>query len=336
MSMNCGGFVDLQVNGAIGVDVNNPDHLTVESLRELCRYQAGNGVVRFLPTIISNPDEIIREILLRIREVRGRDELVRTMIPGVHLETYIAQGAKGCHNQKYLREPDWVFIEKLEELADLICLITVAPELPGALNFIGQARGAGKRIAIGHTLANPNQISAAYEAGAILCTHLGNGVPAILPRHGCGNPLWRQIAIPNLHASFIPDFHHIDPGTLLDFITIKGVNRSVIVTDSIFAAGLSDGDYDFNGQNIAVEGGRAYLKSNPAALAGSVTTMLQCFANLLRIGFEPHQISFMMSGAPAKIMNWSLNDCNLELEVEGKNNLPRVKKLCIGKEMQIV
>lgn len=336
MLLRCDGFVDLQVNGAIGVDINNPGHLTVESLEDLCRYQAENGVVRFLPTIISNPDEVIREILVRIAEVKKQSELVRIMIPGVHLEAYVAEKAKGCHNPKYLRNPDWAFIERLEELADLICLITVAPELPGTFDFIGQAKKVGKRVAIGHTLANPGQISAAYNAGAILCTHLGNGVPTTLPRHGQGNPIWRQLAIPNFYASFIPDFHHIDPETLRDFITLKGVNRSIVVTDSIFATGLGDGEYDLNGQNIAVRGGRVYLKSNPEVLAGSVATTLQCFANLLLIGFEPHQVLFMMSSAPAKIMNWPLDGCNIELELGEKDDLPRVKKLCISKEMQIV
>jgi len=282
---------------------------------------------------VSSPDEVIKEVLARVAEARIRFPLVERMIPGVHLECYPAPGALGCHNPRNARPPDWSFIDSLGGLADLICLITVAPELDGAIIFILNGVRAGKKMAIGHTLASSLEISAAYDAGACLSTHLGNGAPAELPRHGKGNPLWRQFAISNLHASLIADFQHIDSETLRDFVTIKGIHRSIIVTDSIFAAGLGEGEYEFSGQKIVVKRGRAYLKNRPEVLAGSVTSMLECLDNLLKIGLQTNQALHMMSAGPALLMNWNLEGSSLTVERNGEG--AKVKSLLMDGERMI-
>ncbi len=296
----CFGFVDLQVNGAVGLGFDNPDDLTTANLETFCRYQWGTGVVGCLATIVSNSDEVIRAVLARIREAKAKSRWVAATILGVHLEIYVSPKAKGCHNEDHLRVPDWRFIQSLGRNLRLVKLITLAPELPGSLEFIRKAVALGIVISLGHTMANHEEITRATKAGATGSTHFGNGIPAQLPR--TNNQLIWQLDQPNLSAMFIADLHHLAEPALRVLIGARGVKQSIVVTDSISAAGLRDGEYSLAGKPIVVRNGCARPVGSEDILAGSVTNMLQSFDNLLKCGFETFEAIDILCNNPRQLL----------------------------------
>ncbi len=133
-------------------------------------------------------------------------------------------------------------LRRRQDAADgQIRLLTLAPEVPGALAVIEGAVAMGIRVAIGHTNASTDQIADAVRAGATLSTHLGNGCPATLPRHP--NVIWDQLATDALQASLIVDGHHLPPATVRVMVRAKGADRCLLVTDAMMAAGASPGTY---------------------------------------------------------------------------------------------
>jgi len=325
------GFIDLQVNGCAGFDVNNPEELSVENIFKMTEYQWRQGVIRWFPTIISNSDEAIKHILRVIAEARKKDSLIEYSIPGVHLEIYVAEEAKGVHNPDYLRYPKWEFIQRLpSELKEIVKIITLAPELPNATRFIKAARERGIVIALGHTLANQEIIIKACLSGATLSTHLGNGIPQKIDRHQ--NPIIFQLANRSLSASFIADGYHVDLNILKTFIQMKGVSRSIIVTDSISAAGCPGGEYRLVDVKIIVRNGASYFVGTPY-LAGSVTTMIKEFENLIYLcGFSWPEAITMTFINPMNLMKLKMSSlvyCNF-----GKDHGLKIKSVKIkGKKV---
>lgn len=322
------GFVDMQVNGAMGVDIQNPDSLNPESLMELCRYQWQNGVVKCYPTIISNSDEVILAVLQKIFEARRSSELVAATIPGVHLEIYVSSKANGCHNLSFLRRLDWQFIESLRHRS-LVKIITLAPELPGSSKFIKEAVKAGIRVGIGHTMANYQTIVEACRIGASFSTHLGNGIPPMLFRNE--NTIVFQLAQEEKSATFIADLCHLSEAALKVYIKAKRVERSIIITDSIAATGMGNGEFSFAGQPIVVKDGWASLKGAQGILAGSVTTMLQSFSNLQKCGFGVPEIIRMMSYNPRTLLGLEdgTESCYVRMETS-QDTLPKIEEVLIG------
>jgi N-acetylglucosamine-6-phosphate deacetylase len=147
-----------------------------------------------------------------------------------------------------------------------IAVITLAPELPGALEFISRARASGITVGIGHTDADPEQIHRAVQAGATLATHFGNGCAELIHRHN--NPLWAQLVRPELSASIICDGFHIPPEVAKVVFRMKGVGRCILVTDAIHVAGLPPGQYDLVGRQIELLPGGNVLLLDRSSMAG--------------------------------------------------------------------
>ncbi len=180
------GLIDLQINGIKGIDFNNPS-LTQEDFVKATYYLLSKGITTFLPTVITNSDENILKIVRTIYLSCLSDPIVNNCIWGIHLEgPFIspAAGAKGAHDEKYIKPPDWELFNRYQEAAGgKIKLITIAPEWEGSYSFIEKCRDHRILVAIGHSMANSEQITMAVKAGASLSTHLGNAVPLLLPRH---------------------------------------------------------------------------------------------------------------------------------------------------------
>ena len=228
------GFVDLQVNGYGGLDFNSGD-LDADQVVELVTRQWDQGVTSLCPTLVSAPEDRITGALAVVAQARRADPLVRHAIPCVHVEgPYLSpeDGPRGAHDVAALRLPDLAELERWQRAGDgLVGIVTLAPELPGAVRYVRAASSAGVIIAIGHTAATAEQIVAAADAGARLSTHLGNGCHLMVPRHP--NHLWAQLAEDRLQASFIADGHHLPAATLTAMVRAKGVDRSVLVSDSV-------------------------------------------------------------------------------------------------------
>jgi N-acetylglucosamine-6-phosphate deacetylase len=289
------GFFDLQVNGFAGVDFNTPG-CTPDQLLRATEALRATGVTRFLPTLITSS-------LARFSScARSILRFSHPAIVGIHLEgPYISpdDGARGAHPRAQVMAASVEDFRRRQGAAEgRIVLVTLAPELPGALRLIEHLVKSGVRVAIGHSAASPVQIREAVDAGATLSTHLGNGCAQVLPRHP--NAIWEQLAADELFASFIADGHHLPPATLKSMVRAKQPSRSILITDATAAAACRPGSYTLG--EACVELTAAGRVSTPGAphLAGSALAMHQAVANTVRFTGSPlHEVLGMASSLPA-------------------------------------
>ena len=226
-----------------GVDFSGPD-LTVEGIKKVTKALWKDGVTAYFPTIItSDPDRIKKNlaILAKAKE----DPEIKSSIVGFHLEgPYISpvKGFRGAHLEKYIKLPDWKEFQEFQKAAnDQIKLITVAPEIEGAIPFIKKCVSSGVVVSLGHHNGSASDVLKAVEAGATMATHLGNGCANEINRHF--NPIWPQLSNDNLVASFIVDGFHLTKEEVRSFYKAKGVDNSILVSDALDLAGLPPGEY---------------------------------------------------------------------------------------------
>ena len=295
MRLELPGFVDIQVNGFTGVDFNNPESSPEEIPRAIDAIHA-TGVTRLLPTLVTGPLE---------RFARCARTLLDLNLPGVaglHMEgPYISplDGPRGAHPRAHVAPASLDDFARRQEAADgRIVLVTLAPEVPGALDLIEHLAGGGIRVAIGHSDATPAVVRDAVAAGATLSTHLGNGCAAMLPRHQ--NVIWEQLATDGMWASVIADGHHLPPSMVKVFARAKPAHRTILVTDAIAAAGCPPGPYRLGEIDIDLApDGRVSLRGTPF-LAGSALSMPEAIGNTVRFtGQELNRVVAMASSIPA-------------------------------------
>jgi N-acetylglucosamine-6-phosphate deacetylase len=274
------GFIDLQVNGYGGYDLND-EHINADTVISLVRLLIRTGTTTFLPTIITAPEEKILRALRAIAQARQADPQVAHAIPFVHLEgPHIspADGALGAHPYEAVRPPDLAEFARWQEASqNLVGMVTLSPHWDQAADYIAKLTSSGVLVAIGHTDAMPEQIRRAVDAGATLSTHLGNGIAQMLPRHR--NPIWAQLAEDRLTATFIADGHHLPADPLKAMLRAKGLERSILVSDSVALAGMPPGIYN------SPIGGRVELNANgrlsmfgTEMLAGAACSLSQTVA----------------------------------------------------------
>ncbi|MHC4423188.1 MAG: N-acetylglucosamine-6-phosphate deacetylase [Planctomycetota bacterium] len=278
--MKIPGLIDLQVNGYLGVDFSSGD-LTQDDFTRACCEMLQTGITAFLPTMITSPTEVYKRNLPIIAKVLQADQF-RGRLLGLHLEgPFIspADGARGAHNPKWIRKPDIDFFQQLIDWSDnTIKLTTIAAEAEGADQLACCATDRGITVSLGHQLATCDDLQKLAQAGARALTHLGNGVPALLPRHK--NPIWAALANDSLTAMIITDGHHLPPSLLKTIIRTKTAQRCIVVSDVAPLAGMKPGRYEMMGNKVILEqNGRLY---NPIEgyLVGSSATLLKCINHL--------------------------------------------------------
>lgn len=265
------GLVDLQVNGFAGIDLNDGS-VTPETVAALAHKLLEHGVTTFLPTVITASERQITRTLEIIARAREGAPLLAHMIPCVHVEgPFISpdDGPRGAHPAGHVRPPDLAEFDRWQEACDgLVGMVTLSPHWPKAPDFIRAVSSQGVHVAIGHTGANHQQIAQAVDAGAVLSTHLGNGAMAVLPRHP--NLIWSQLAEDRLTATFIADGHHLPAETFKAMLRAKGLERSVLVSDTAALGGLPPGTYDqpIGGRVVLTAESRLGIEGTPY-LAGA-------------------------------------------------------------------
>jgi N-acetylglucosamine-6-phosphate deacetylase len=194
------------------------------------------------------------------------------LIAGIHFEgPYLSHLRCGAQNPAYLREPSTEELSHLLKAGDgAVRMVTVAPELPGALDAIAYLVERGVVAAIGHTDATYEQTLAGIAAGATVGTHVFNGMRP--PHHREPGPVFALLAAAGVTCEFVADGVHLHDGTLRFASTVTGPARAALITDAMSAAGKPDGEYDLGGQRVVVSDGVARLVSN-GAIAGSTLTM---------------------------------------------------------------
>lgn len=299
------GLIDLQVNGYGGHDFLSGD-VTPEDVLAVAKALLRFGVTAFCPTVTTNSFRAMETGLKAVNQACVSYEAANQRILGIHLEgPYLSpeDGPRGAHPPEHVRMPDWDEFTKLQEAAGgRIRLITMAPELPGSLEFIQRATAAGVRVALGHHAASPEQIDAAVNAGAVLSTHLGNGMHAQLDRHH--NSLWQQLADDRLMASIIVDGRHLPAALVKVFCRAKEPSRLILVSDLLAVAGLAPGRYHSMDMEIELCANGFVRLVNTPYLAGSTVGLEQAIGVMMHLGgVSFKQAVIMASLNPASLLD---------------------------------
>jgi N-acetylglucosamine-6-phosphate deacetylase len=278
------GWIDIQVNGFLGVDYNDPN-CTREQIARSIRGLFATGVTRFYPTVITGSPE---DMLGALRNLNcAKDSLPEGVaIDGFHVEgPHISpdDGPRGAHPRRWVRPPDLDEFHRWQEATgNRIRLVTLAPEWPQAAAYIEAITAQGIVASIGHTNATAQNIADAVSAGASLSTHLGNGAHGVMRRHP--NYIWEQLAEDRLMADFIVDGIHLGQSFLKVALRAKTVERSVLVTDAAAPAGCPPGRYRLGEQPVELTADNRVMLVGQERLAGSALQMHHGVENLIRIG----------------------------------------------------
>lgn len=268
------GFIDLHAHGADGADVG---YASLDSLRHIAACKLREGVTTWLPTTLTLPPEQLASIAESVADFRQEGGPIRC--PGVHLEgPFIDPLRAGAQNPEFARLPDWEEVAALQRIAP-VRILSLAPELPGALDLIRRCREQGIVCSAAHTSATSAEILAACDAGLTHLTHFGNAMTAL--HHREIGAVGRGLIEPRLMLELICDLVHLSPDMLRLVATVVPLERLMLVTDSVAASWHGDGEMQLGGLAVIVKDGIARLKEG-GALAGSTLRANEGFRHLAR------------------------------------------------------
>jgi N-acetylglucosamine-6-phosphate deacetylase len=303
------GLIDIQINGYMGVDFSGPD-LTVEEIKKATKALWKVGVTSYFPTIITSDFSRMKKnftILSKAKE----DPEIGSSLAGFHLEgPYISpvDGFRGAHLEKYTRKPNWQEFLILQKAAkNNIRLITVAPELDGAIQFIKKLVDSGVIVSLGHHNGSVSQIKDAVSAGARMATHLGNGCANMINRHN--NPIWPQLSNDLITPTLIADGFHLNREEIRTFYKTKGADNTILVSDALDLAGLPPGEY-IRGERKLLLTPNVVKFPDINALAGAASPISKCLEVVMDFTNCSLEDAIKMASLnPAKM--FSLNDRGL-------------------------
>lgn len=298
-------LVDLQINGRSGIDFLLPD-IDCERVARGVLAQDPDGVGAFLPTVTTQSFERLAHAVSKIAEAAENDSNVQERVWGIHVEgPYISpqDGPRGAHPLQHVRKPCWDEFRRLQDAArGMIKLLTLSPEYPEAPAFIENVVQSGVVISIGHTAATPDQIRAAVDAGASLSTHLGNGSHGVIKRHP--NYIWEQLAEDRLDCCLIADGHHLPESVVKVFVRVKGVERTILVSDLTGMGGLPPGEYRGTplGDVEILENGKMVVAGQREYLAGAALPLWRGLENVMNFAGVSFSDAITMSvDNPARV-----------------------------------
>ena len=265
------GVIDLQVNGVTGIDLTTEPARLWEAGAALASY----GVTAWLPTVITS-DPAARELALETYAAGPPGGWQGAVPLGLHFEgPFIAPSRKGAHPERWLRLPSSDLAARWSRDAGVL-MVTIAPELPGALGLVRELVGRGVRVAVGHTDADAASVLAAVDAGATSLTHLGNAMPPMLARDPgpVGVALGARSDATRLVAGVIVDGHHLHPDVVTAMWRALGPSRFLTVSDTTAGLGLPEGRARLGDREVVVSDGSVRLVDG--TLAGSAVGLLDC------------------------------------------------------------
>jgi N-acetylglucosamine-6-phosphate deacetylase len=267
MTSELSGLVDLQVNGGAGHDLTS----TPDRLWDVAAALPAHGVTAFLPTVVTS-DPAVRARALEVLAAGPPAGWSGATPLGLHLEgPMLAPSHKGAHPEEWLRSPSVDLVEGWSREAG-VAMVTLAPELPGALEVVEALVSRGVVVSVGHTAATALEVSAAVEAGATCVTHLGNAMPPMRGREP--GPVGAALGSADLVAGVIVDGHHLDPLFVRTVWQALGPGRFLSVSDTTAALGMPDGPARLGHRDVLVAGGTVRLPDG--TLAGSVASLRDC------------------------------------------------------------
>ncbi len=267
------GFVDIHVHGGVGHDTMDA---TPQAIQEMAQFFASHGVTGFLPTTVTAPREAILAAVENAATCQ-KEQISGAQVLGIHLEgPYINPSKPGAQPVQFIRpaDPD----EYREFFAwDNVRLISLAPEIPENQKLITYALQRGATVAVGHSAASYDQVLAAVGLGLNHSIHTFNGMVGL--HHRKPGTVGAVLTCDKITAEVIADYVHVHPAVIKLLVRAKGVERTVLMTDAIRAAGMPDGIYDLGGQQVTVKQRVARIATG--SLAGSTLTMDRAVRNAM-------------------------------------------------------
>ncbi len=285
------GFIDVHTHGAMSKDTMDA---TDEAMLVMKKHMADHGVTSFLPTTVTMPtDALCASVCAAKRNEKGNG----ANIIGVHLEgPYFSPKVAGAQNPAYLRTATKEDIDTiLDAVPGFVRIMSLAPEMPGAYEGIAHLKERGVVAAMGHTAADYETAMRAIGAGVTEATHLFNCMTALT--HRAPGVVGAALEHPAVYAELICDGVHVSPAAAKIAMRAKGYDKMILISDSMRAAGMPDGDYELGGKRVIVKGGTA--RTEEGALAGSTSNVLDCFRNVVKWGVSIPDAVHMASTNPA-------------------------------------
>lgn len=318
------GFIDIHIHGGAGVDVT---HASLQDLPGLNKFLATHGVTAYFPTTVTAPLDQTCAALQRLADAieaaknpGGGGTAAQARPLGIHLEgPFLSHKRRGVHPPELLIDPTIELFDRLWQAArGHIRMMTIAPELPGAMEVIADAARRKVCVSIGHSDADTATARAGIHAGARHATHTFNAMRPL--DHRDPGILGEALTDDRLTADIIADGIHVAPEIVKLFLLAKGPDHAVLITDATAATGMPDGYYQLGPIQVQVKDGKCTLKGTNGQLAGSVLTMDQAVRNV------------------AQFSDWSLRDAvraatrNPARAVE----LPSHGEIAVGAEADVV
>ncbi len=267
------GLTDIHFHGCMGSDCCDG---TVEAFHTIAQYELRQGVTSIIPATMTMSEEVLTQICRCARAYSYKDG---ADLCGLYMEgPFISPAKKGAQNEKYIRFADTEMLNRLQKASgNMIRIVTVAPEMEGAMDFIRQNSGRIP-VSLAHTTADYDTAREALECGASQLTHMYN---AMMPfSHRAPGPIGAAADSSHCMVELICDGVHIHPATVRTTFKIFGDDRIILISDSMRATGLDDGQYDLGGQTVIVRENMAVLEDG--TIAGSVTNLMDCMRTAVR------------------------------------------------------
>lgn len=298
------GLVDIHFHGCAGYDFCDG---TTEAVRAIASYEMTHGTTTICPATMTLSEEQLLGICAAGAEAAETETLeegipLKDVLRGIYLEgPFISMEKKGAQNPAYIHKPDLVMLRKLQQAAKgMIRMAVVAPEEEGAMDLIRE--GVGEfRFSIAHTCADYETAKEAMEAGAHHVTHLYNAMPPFT--HRKPGVIGAAAENEETRVELICDGIHIHPCVVKSTFKLFGAERMVLISDSMMATGMEDGEYALGGQPVTVRGNRALLKDG--TIAGSATNLYDCMRTAIQMGVPKEEAVRAATRNPAEAVGLS-------------------------------
>ena len=272
------GLIDVHNHGNSGADFSDGNY---EGLKKMAKYLAQNGITSFAPASMTLPYDVLEKAFATAKQLHEEAPQGHSRLMGIQMEgPYFSEKKKGAQNGEYLKNPDFEGFKKLYDGCDgLVRIVDVAPELPGAAEFVEKAAKLCT-VSVAHTDSDYDHAKMAFERGATHLTHLYNAMPGVHHRNPGVIPAASES--PTVRAELICDGMHIHPASVRLAFAIFGGERMILVSDALRCCGMPDGEYELGGQPVFLSGGVAKLADG--TLAGSATNLYDCMKNAILFG----------------------------------------------------
>lgn len=297
------GFIDVHIHGAVGVDAMTANK---DDLERVSRFLAAHGVTAWLPTLVPAPmsdySRAVGAIEALMQQQASEEAPQGARVLGVHYEGPFVNASQcgALHSAHFKTFSGVGDIETLPapRASNAIKMMTLAPEVPGAINLTRELVDRGWIVSIGHTRAGIKELELAFAAGARHLTHFMNAMPPL--HHRAPGPVGWGLTKKEVTLDLIADGVHVDPLVLQLLLQAKGSEGVMLISDAIAAAGMGDGDYEIWGETISVKSART--SNAKGSIAGSVITMFDAMRMMRSLGVSEMQLAKMASMNPARLL----------------------------------